>query len=86
MKHKKNMSYLEIAKKAAMKAGEIQLESIGKIKSISFKEAKGKNNILTEVDTKCENLIISIIKESFPEHEILAEESGEHIEKSSRYR
>ena len=56
------MDYLEIAKKAALKAGEIQLRNLNKIKNISFKDTKGKNNILTEIDTECEEVILSIIK------------------------
>ena len=80
------MNYIEIAQTAARKAGEIQIENIGKIKNISFKEAKGKNNILTEVDTKSEEIIISTIKEKFPSHQILAEESGESIKNNSPYK
>ena len=79
------MNYLEIAKNAAIKAGEIQLENINKIKSVSFKETKGKNNILTEVDTKCEEVILSIIISNFPNHDILAEESGKNLKNNSDY-
>lgn len=37
---------------------------------------KGKINLVTEVDLLCENKIIEIIKDSFPDHSILAEEGG----------
>ena len=79
------MDYLEIAKNAALKAGEIQLRNLNKIKNISFKDTKGKNNILTEIDTECEEVILSIIKDSFPTHDVLAEESGKNLANSSDY-
>lgn len=79
------MNYLEIAKNAAIKAGEIQLRDLNKIKNISFKDTKGKNNILTEIDTECEEVILSVIKESFPTHDILAEESGKNVENNSDF-
>ncbi len=79
------MDYLKIAKEAAVKAGEIQLRNLNKIKNISFKETKGKNNILTEIDTECEEVILSIIKNSFPTHDILAEESGKNYSNNSDY-
>lgn len=44
---------------------------------ISNKE--GFNNLVTEVDTAAEKLIMDTIKKQFPEHYILSEESGEHI-------
>ncbi len=79
------MNFLEIAKNAAHKAGEIQLRDINKIKSISYKGIKGKNNILTEVDMECEEVILSIIKNSFPTHDVLAEESGKNLHNKSDY-
>ncbi len=79
------MDYLKIAKEAATKAGEIQLRDLNKIKNISFKDTKGKNNILTEIDTECEGVILSILKENFPSHDILAEESGKNVENNSDY-
>lgn len=40
------------------------------------------NNLVTEVDTKAEAKIISVIKETFPEHSIISEEVGELLQKS----
>ena len=64
---------LEVAKEAAKVAGAIQRDKRGRIESIEF---KGAINLVTEVDHACEAAIIEIIKGNFPEHEILAEESG----------
>jgi len=79
------MNYLNIAKNAAIKAGVIQLKSLNKIKTVSYKDTKGKNNILTEIDTECEAVILEVIKGNFPTHDVLAEESGKNIENNSDY-
>lgn len=70
------VEYLKIAEKAAREAGKIHLEHLGNIKEIEF---KAKNSLVTEVDKLSEELIIKIIKESFPGHDIFAEESGKHV-------
>jgi len=67
------VNYLEVAEKAAREAGVILLENLGKVKEIEF---KAKNSLVTEVDKLSEEIIISNIKSSFPEHAIFAEESG----------
>lgn len=50
---------------------------------ISNKE--GVNNLVTEADHASEKAILGVIKNSFPDHQILAEESGELIQ-DSRYK
>lgn len=64
---------LAVAKEAAHAAGAIQKEKRGRIESIEY---KGAINLVTEVDLACEKTIIEMIKKNFPDHEILAEESG----------
>jgi len=64
---------LEITKKIALKTGELQMEYYGKQINISL---KGKRDLVTEVDKKCEQLIISEIHSIYPNHNILAEEGG----------
>jgi len=73
------LNYLKVAEEAAREAGKVLLENLGKVKEIEF---KAKNSIVTEVDTKSENLIIEIIKSNFPSHDILAEESGRDNKRS----
>lgn len=73
------MEYLEIAEKAAREAGEVHLQNLGKVKEIEF---KAKNSLVTEVDKLSEELIIGILKDSFPGHDIFAEESGKHVTNS----
>lgn len=68
---------LNIAVRAARSAGEIILRSADKASHLAV-DSKGKNDFATEIDRLAEKEIISIIKAAYPEHSILAEESGEH--------
>lgn len=64
---------MNVAREAALKAGELQKSRVGKIKSLDYKSAF---NIVTDVDKASEALIISTIQASFPDDGFLAEESG----------
>ena len=61
------------AEDAAKAAGEIQLRHFGKKLKVDY---MGKDDLKLEVDRLCEQVIIEIIVNNFPEHSILAEESG----------
>ncbi|OGQ58237.1 MAG: inositol monophosphatase [Deltaproteobacteria bacterium RIFCSPLOWO2_02_FULL_50_16] len=74
---------IKLAKKIAQGAGAIQRRHLGRIKNIRF---KGDINLLTEVDQACEKFIIDKIKAHYPDHDILAEESGTSYSQSSDYR
>lgn len=65
----------ETALNAANAAGEILKSRYGKVESIDYKSAF---NIVTDVDAASEKEVIRIIRESFPDHQILGEESGAH--------
>jgi len=67
--------YLKIAKRAALAASPVLLNNFGKIKKNDIVE-KSLNDFLTYVDEQSENKIITIIRNAFPSHTILAEESG----------
>jgi myo-inositol-1(or 4)-monophosphatase len=67
---------INIAIKAALKAGRFLKANLGKAKSIEYKQEE--INLVTELDRKSEALIIEIIKQHYPMHDILAEESGSH--------
>jgi myo-inositol-1(or 4)-monophosphatase len=64
---------LKLAIEAAKAAGAFLLDNFGKVSSI---EKKGDRNFATNVDRGAEKLIIDTIKQTFPAHAILAEESG----------
>lgn len=66
---------LETAKSAAKTAGEILKEGYGTAFRIDNKQ--GRNNLVTEYDYAAEKAIITQIKERYPNHKFLAEESGE---------
>ena len=69
---------IEIAKEA----GEIVREGFGQKFSVEYKT--NASNLVTEIDKKSEAAIISYINKEFPNHAILAEESGAH-KTSSEY-
>ncbi|WP_068470874.1 inositol monophosphatase family protein [Candidatus Protochlamydia phocaeensis] len=70
-----DLSYLTfVATQAALKAGEILRKGFGTSYQIQLKS--GRQNFVTEFDKASEACIISFIKEHFPTHIFLAEESG----------
>lgn len=68
---------LAIAKKAALSAGKLLKENVGKVRSIEHKGGE-TTNLVTEIDKESEKLIYRILKEHFPGHDFLGEESGAH--------
>ena len=67
---------LNIAIRAARTAGDSIVREMDRTRDISI-ETKGKNDFVTEVDKNAEGIIISVIKNAYPEHAFLAEESGQ---------
>lgn len=68
--------YLEVAREAALRAGVVLKEHFGKV-CPSMIDEKAKNDYVTEVDKKSEEIIKGYIKAHFSNHNILAEESLE---------
>jgi myo-inositol-1(or 4)-monophosphatase len=66
--------FLETALSAALSAGKIISENLGGLSGddVSMKQA---SDFVTRVDKESENCIIKIIRERYPDHHILAEES-----------
>jgi myo-inositol-1(or 4)-monophosphatase len=69
---------LTIAVRAARNAGDLIRRSSDNINQLSVNE-KTRNDFTSEVDWKAEQEIIKILRASFPDHAILAEESGEKV-------
>ncbi|MEC5396829.1 inositol monophosphatase family protein [Uliginosibacterium sp. H1] len=67
---------LNIAVKAARRAGTIINRAALDIDLLEVR-AKQQNDFVTEVDRAAEEAIIEVIREAYPDHAILAEESGE---------
>lgn len=66
---------LNIAIRAARKAGNVVIKSYENPSSVQV-DTKGVNDFATNADRATEALIIETIKKVYPEHTIIAEESG----------
>lgn len=74
--------FLRIAEQAARTAGDILLKHLGQPLDLEF---KGDVDLVTKVDRLSEEVIVSIIRNAYPDHQILAEE-GTNQEGVSKYR
>jgi myo-inositol-1(or 4)-monophosphatase len=70
---------LNIAVRAARRAGEVIIRGMNRVHRLDVR-AKGQNDFVTEIDMQAEREIIDIIHKSYPDHAVLAEESGERGE------
>lgn len=66
---------LNIATKAARSAGDIIVRYVDRIDTLNISQ-KSINDFVSEVDRLAEQEIIGIIRKAYPNHGILAEESG----------
>jgi len=75
----KNDDYLVVAVEAAIAASHIIMEALEKPRVANH---KGKTDLVTETDLHSENIIKSIIRASYPDHDLLAEESEKESSQS----
>jgi myo-inositol-1(or 4)-monophosphatase len=66
---------LNIALRAARQAGEHIVRASDRLDTVVVTE-KGTNDYVTEIDKTAEDIIISLLKKTYPDHGFLAEESG----------
>jgi len=66
-----------IAIRAARKAGSIIMRSFNRVETLNVAE-KQSNDYVTEVDRAAEEAILDTIRRAYPNHAVLAEESGAH--------
>lgn len=66
--------WLDIAQKAARQGGFILEEFWGNLQDVQDKGISG--DLVTEADRSSEKVVLEIISKHFPDHQILAEESG----------
>jgi myo-inositol-1(or 4)-monophosphatase len=71
--------YLATAENAARQAGRCIMASLSDLGRV---EEKGRANLVTSVDREAEKIIIEAIRQIYPGHAILAEESGGETTKS----
>jgi myo-inositol-1(or 4)-monophosphatase len=67
---------LNIAIRAARRAGEVIVRGMNRVHRLDVR-AKGQNDFVTEIDMQAERDIIETIHKHYPDHAVLAEESGE---------
>ncbi|MFH1868041.1 MAG: inositol monophosphatase family protein [Candidatus Omnitrophota bacterium] len=70
------------AQEVAREAGALLLKHLGKVKKISY---KGRMNLMTDVDKRCETLILKRIRKKFPHHAIISEEAGKRGQQGSEF-
>lgn len=75
-------SYMRTAIAAARRAGTILKARLGRKRKVGY---KGAVNLVTEMDILAEKLIVGEIRSHFPDHAVMAEESGT-VEKASPFR
>lgn len=68
---------LTIAIRAARAAGRILMRYLDRVDQLHI-QAKSQNDFVTEVDRAAEDAIIHELRSKYPNHAILAEESGAH--------
>ncbi|MGI9238528.1 MAG: inositol monophosphatase family protein [Woeseiaceae bacterium] len=66
---------LNVAVMAARRAGAVLIRNLVKLEKLKV-EKKGHNDYVSEADRAAERAIIDVIHKHYPEHAILAEESG----------
>ena len=71
---------VNIATSAARTAGRIILQAMDNMDKVKT-SSKGPNDFVTNVDKEAEQAIINTIHAAYPDHSILAEESGEQLGK-----
>jgi myo-inositol-1(or 4)-monophosphatase len=68
---------VNIAVGAARRAGELIVRNLDRAGGVTVSE-KSRNDFVTEIDRAAEQLVIETIHKAYPDHGILAEESGRH--------
>ncbi len=66
---------LNVAVIAARRAGAVLIRNLVKLEKLKI-EVKGHNDYVSEADRAAERAVIDVIQKHYPEHAILAEESG----------
>lgn len=77
MNQKELIAAQRFAEKLAQAAGKILLQRFGKS---HIKVKKGKSDFATDADLASEKFILRELKKRYPQHAVLAEESGNHRE------
>src|SRR3989304_6193584 len=63
----------EVARACAREAGRIAMEAFGARQDV---RVKGRGNVVTETDLAAERAILVLLREEYPDHAVLAEETA----------
>ena len=66
---------LQIVEVLVRQAGAVLIEGYGNVRHV---QQKGVIDLVTEYDKRSEEIILATIQKEFPDHAILAEESGHY--------
>jgi myo-inositol-1(or 4)-monophosphatase len=75
-------SYLSKSRELALEAGRLLKEELRRSRTIEY---KGEINLVTDADRMAEKMLLDGLKEAFPDHAVLAEESGAHRVKNATH-
>lgn len=75
---------LNTAVSAARKAGDFIMRAFDDKKILNI-SPKGRHDYVTQIDSKAEEIIIKTLKEAYPKHDIIAEESGNDLKNRSKF-
>jgi myo-inositol-1(or 4)-monophosphatase len=68
-------SYLQVGKELALEAGTLLREELWRARRVEY---KGEIDLVTDADRMAEKILVDGIRSNFPDHAVLAEESGAH--------
>jgi myo-inositol-1(or 4)-monophosphatase len=74
-----NKYILDVATEAAISGARIVMDALG---STMIANHKGRTDLVTDIDRRSEQVIKSLLRKQFPDHDIVAEESGSELMES----
>ena len=74
-----NKYILDVATEAAISGARIVMDALG---STMIADHKGRTDLVTDIDRRSEQVIKSLLRKQFPDHDIVAEESGNELMES----
>ncbi len=66
-----------VARACAQEAGRIAMDAFGRRQDV---QVKGRGNFVTETDIAAERAVLALLRQEYPEHEVLAEETAGETE------
>jgi myo-inositol-1(or 4)-monophosphatase len=75
--------FLDVATEAALAAGAVLQKYWGNLETVKEKGRPG--DLVTEADAAAEAVVLEILDRHFPDHQVLAEESGKQGNEASQY-